>query len=135
GLGIPTEVRDLLALDETDLYNECDLWVEQLFDFSDPDPTGAHKSGAQGTLATVTFPIARAIIDVNRPPDPLDEPDGPVKSQSSYKNPTYHLPLPAPQRQQLLDHYWADYHTRLQDAIRTHAHATLLLLDCHNMAQ
>lgn len=130
GLDTPPEVHDLLALDEVDIYNECDLWAEQLFDFTHSD-----LAATQATLATITFPIARAIIDVNRPPDPLDDPDGAIKSQSSYQNPTYYLPLSAPQREQLLDHYWTHYHTRLQDAIRTHADMTLLLLDCHNMAQ
>ena len=34
GLDIPPEVRNLLAIDDTVIYNECDLWVDQLFDFT-----------------------------------------------------------------------------------------------------
>ena len=64
GLAVPPELDGLLALDARALYNECDLWADQLFD------------PASGVLARVQAEIARAIVDVNRPPDDLDDPDG-----------------------------------------------------------
>jgi N-formylglutamate amidohydrolase len=127
GLATPPEVADRLALDATDLYNECDLWSDRLYDFGGEDK--------RGVLATAHAPIARAIVDVNRPLDSLDDPDGAVKSQTSYGRPTYFAPLPRGQQVGLISHYWANYHAQVQDALRRSQPQVRLLLDCHNMAQ
>jgi N-formylglutamate deformylase len=136
GLTIPPEVQDRLAIDATTIYNECDLWVNELFDFAHPDlvPLNA-QSSISGTLAAVTMPVARVLVDANRPPNDADNPDGSIKSLTSYGEPIYTSPLTPLERQQLLDRYWHPFHTELDAAINSHARQTLLFLDCHNMAQ
>ena len=136
GLTVPPEVQDRLAIDATTIYNECDLWVDDLFDFSHPDlATISHQSSNCGTLATVTMPVARVLVDANRPPNDADNPDGSIKSLTSYGEPIYTTPRTPVERQQLLERYWQPFHTELDAAINTHARHTLLFLDCHNMAQ
>ncbi len=129
GLAVPQEVRDILAIDEVTIYNECDLWVEHLFDFAHPDLPGPD------TLGRVNMPIARVFIDANRPPDDLDNPDGPVKTQTSYGDPIYTTPLSRAMKETLLQRYWRPYHRALDGLIRQHAPEMRLFLDCHNMAQ
>jgi N-formylglutamate deformylase len=136
GLAVPPEVQDRLAIDATTIYNECDLWVNDLFDFSHPELAVVNSpSGAPGTLAAITMPIARVLVDANRPPDNTDDPDGAIKSITSYGKPIYTSPLTLLDRQQLLERYWQPFHTALDAAIKTHARHTLFFLDCHNMAQ
>lgn len=129
GLGIPPEVADRLAISERAIYNECDLWADQLFDL--------HASGEMelAPLAVVTTTISRALVDVNRLPDDLDNPDGPIKSQTSYGELIYRLPLTTEDKRMLIDRYWRPYHARLEAALAEHAGQVKLLLDCHNMAQ
>ena len=126
GLAIPPEVSELLAIDETAIYNECDLWVEQLYDFA---PNGAIP------LAKVTMPIARVLVDANRSPLELSNPDGPVKTITSYGNGIYRDPLRSEIKEALLDRYWRAYHSDLDHAIERFGAEAKLLLDCHNMAQ
>ncbi len=136
GLEVPPQVADRLAVDMVALYNDCDLWVDQLFDFGHPDLQAQTAAGpGPGVLAQVTMPIARALIDSNRPPDDLDHPDGAVKSMSSYGVPLYHEPLGQDLKRELLEAYWRPYHQALAEALQLHAGQVKLLLDCHNMAQ
>lgn len=130
GLAAPPAVTDRLAIDDVTIYNECDLWNDQLFDFSHPTldpPTPA--------LAVVTLPVARVLIDANRPPDSLDNPDGAVKSHTSYGDPIYRTPLSRAEQTTLLESEWRPFHAELERALTAHAGATRLFLDCHNMAQ
>ncbi len=56
GLSVPAEVVGRLAISETTLYNECDLWVDQLFDFTHPDLAPLHaQTGYAGSLAVTTL--------------------------------------------------------------------------------
>jgi N-formylglutamate amidohydrolase len=126
GLQAPELLRELLALDETALYNECDLWVDQIYDFS---------AGDAPTLASVTTPIARGIIDVNRPPHDLGDPDGPIKAQSSYGVPTWRRPLEPHEKALLLEAHWAPYHAQMEQVLAQHAGSVRLFLDGHSMAQ
>ena len=123
GQDVPPEVADNLAIDATTIYNECDLWADQLFDF------------AGRALAAVTFPIARVLIDANRPPAHWDNPDGAVKTQTSYGDDIYRVPLTLDEREQLQERYWQPFQTALHTAVTAHAAAVKLFLDCHNMAQ
>jgi formiminoglutamase len=131
GLDVPGEVADRLAIDATTVYNECDLWAEALYDFAHP----AHTAPTPNVLARVTMPIARVLIDANRPPADWANPDGAVKTHTSYGDPIYRTPLTLTERQMLQTRYWQPFHQRLARAIRQHAAATHLFLDCHNMAQ
>lgn len=132
GFGVPDELAGRLAVTDTDIYNECDLWIEELFDFS---ACGPSTGRASEVLAKVTTPIARALVDVNRPSAELDNPDGPVKSQTSYGRTTCASPLELDVKQQLVQKYWQPYHAALERALAEHGREAKLFLDCHNMAQ
>src|SRR5436853_7471568 len=94
GLAVPAEVVDKLAIDETAIYNECDLWADQLYDFQQADLAPLTPPGyTTGVLAHVAMPIARVLVDANRDPTALKQPDGPIKTQTSYGQPIYKAPL------------------------------------------
>lgn len=131
GMDAPELLRDLLALDETAIYNECDLWVEQLYDFA----PSTENPDAPGSLAVVTTLIARAIVDVNRPPADLQDPDGPIKAQTSYGTATWRRPLALDEKRLLLEQHHAPWHQALAAALTSHQGSVRLLLDCHSMAQ
>ena len=136
GLSTPEEVESKLAIDQIDLYNDCDLWVDDHFDFQHPDLSPHAPNGYDsGILHQFSMPIARALIDVNRPLEWLEKPDGPVKTQTSYGRNIYHEPLSEEERQQLLDRYWWPYHHEADKALTHHAGEVKLFIDCHNMAQ
>lgn len=132
GLSVPAEVQQDLAIDQVALYNDCDLWLDQLYDFR---PQTMEQDDARGVLAQFNMPIARALIDVNRPLEWLGKPDGPIKSQTSYGETIYKQPLTDDMIQLLLDKYWLPYHNRMETALQENAHAIQLLVDGHNMAQ
>ena len=136
GLSVPDEVAGRLAIHNVTIYNECDLWVDQLFDFDHPDLRALRPSGqTAATLGRVTLPIARVLIDGNRPPDSLDNPDGVVKTQTSYGDPIYRDPIDRAMQIRLRDRYWQPFHDDVDALLRANAGRTLLFLDCHNMAQ
>jgi N-formylglutamate amidohydrolase len=81
------------------------------------------------------MPIARALIDVNRPLERLGTPDGPVKTRTSYGAAIYKEPLTQEMQQHLVDKYWRVYHNAVHDALEDHAGEVKLFIDCHNMAQ
>lgn len=130
--GVPEEFASNLSITETDIYNECDLWIEELFDFKDAGPNALSPNHV---LACVSTTISRAIVDVNREPDDLDNVDGPVKAQTSYGRPTCARPLTLEQKRELVQKYWQPFHDRLEAAIASHGPEARLFLDCHNMAQ
>ena len=136
GLGVPPEVMDLLAIDDISLYNECDLWVDDTFDFSHESLAPLVPDGhSLGVLDAITMPIARGLIDVNRPLRSLGMPDGPVKTTTSYGEQIYHEPLSESLQDQLVQRYWQAYHNQVTEAIERHKGTCKLFLDCHNMAQ
>lgn len=136
GLATPDEVQGQLAITATTIYNECDLWVDQLFDFAHPElgQPGASEQG-RGVLAQVHLPIARVLIDANRAPDDLANPDGPVKTQTSYGQPIYQSALTHAQQIDLRQRYWQPFHAELEQALQQQGKAAKLFLDGHNMAQ
>jgi N-formylglutamate amidohydrolase len=136
GLDVPDELRPILNIDDVTIYNECDLWAEQLFDFDHPTLSPAMVTKAEpGTAGKVVMNIARVLIDVNRAPDDLSNPDGPVKTQTSYGDPIYRTPLDLSAKRRLLERYWQPYHDSLDQLLHQKAGRTTLFLDCHNMAQ
>ncbi|MCB0112886.1 MAG: N-formylglutamate amidohydrolase [Caldilineaceae bacterium] len=136
GLAVPEEVDGRLAISDVTIYNECDLWVDQLFDFDHADLATLRPQGqAPATLGKAHLPIARVLIDGNRPPDSLDNPDGVVKTQTSYGDPIYRDPIDRAMQVQLRDRYWQPFHDEVDTLLRANAGRTLLFLDCHNMAQ
>lgn len=125
GLGIPPEIADRLAIDDITIFNECDLWADEIYDF---------KPSFQ-TLGVVAMPVSRVLIDANRPPDSLDSPDGAVKSHTSYGEPIYTDGLHPSEQEELLDRHWRSFHDDLSAAFRQTSDRVRLFLDCHNMAQ
>lgn len=136
GLSVPAELASRLAIDATTIYNECDLWVNDLFDFAHPDLADLWPADiGPGTAGRVTMPIARVLVDANRPPNSLDNPDGAIKTITSYGSPVYRQPLTSDEQRDLLQRYWQPYHQTLEQTIRHTATSIHLFLDCHNMAQ
>lgn len=136
GLGVPEEVADRLAIGGMSLYNEADLWMDEVADFSHPDLADLHReTGFAGVLGRATMPIARGLIDTNRFPDDFDNPDGPVKSQTSYGETIYTTPLSRHEQIALRDRYWAAFHREMGGLMNQHVGETRLFLDCHSMAQ
>ena len=136
GLATPPDLSASLAIDATTIYNECDLWADQLYNFSHKDlETFVHSTYTNGVLATVTMPIARVLIDANRNPEDLNNPDGPVKTQTSYGQPIYKAELGEVEQRQLLVSHWQPYHQALETALHRYGKQAKLFLDAHNMAQ
>ncbi|MEM7111221.1 MAG: N-formylglutamate amidohydrolase [Chloroflexota bacterium] len=124
GLAVPPELEGRLALTERQIFNEADIFAEQIYDFADD------------VLYTEVFSIARAIIDVNRPNDPsrTRPGDGIVKRQTSYGAPVF-LPGAEPDaalEQLLIEKYWQPWHDML-DQIANDS-AVKFVLDAHTMA-
>jgi N-formylglutamate deformylase len=136
GLQAPPLLADRLAIDDVTIYNECDLWADQIFDFDHPDLADLKPPGeAAATLGSVRMPVARVLIDANRAPDSLDDPDGAVKTTTSYGDPIYSSPLSRQDQIDLRQRYWRPFHAQLDALVRRHAGEMRLFLDCHNMAQ
>lgn len=136
GLAVPDEVAGRLSITEVTIYNECDLWVDQLFDFDHADLLPLRPAGQlSATLGKASLPIARVLIDANRAPDSLDEPDGAVKTHTSYGDAIYRQPIDRAMQISLRDRYWQPFHDQVDALLHAHAAQTLLFLDCHNMAQ
>ncbi len=136
GLAVPPEVETKLAIDQVDLYNDCDLWVDDHSNFQHDDLIPCTPTGySPGILHQASMPIARALIDVNRPLEWLGKPDGPVKSRTSYGRTIYKEPLCKKTERLLLDRYWWPYHHEIDRALKEHASEVKLFIDCHNMAQ
>jgi N-formylglutamate amidohydrolase len=124
GLEIPPEVAERIALDEGQIFDEADAYADLLFDFG------------ERVLHWVTFPFARAIVDVNRQPDPASNRlgDGIIKRQTSYGAPVYRPGMePEPAMEEaMITRYWADWHRQLQ-AIEADQRVKLVI-DAHTMA-
>lgn len=124
GLKTPAELNGRLALTEEHIFNEADVYTEEVYNFRDQ------------ILHWASFPYARAIIDVNRAEDPsLSRPgDGIIKRQTSYGNSVY-LPGQEPDEQLeklLINRYWRPWHEKL--AVIAADPRVKLVLDCHSMA-
>lgn len=124
GLSIPSELNGRIALTPAQIFNEADVYADQIYDYQDL------------VLHWVSFPIARAIIDVNRSTDPaLNRPgDGVVKRQTSYGDAVFH-PGQEPDEAleaQLIETYWKPWHEKMAEI--TADPRVKLVLDCHTMA-
>ncbi len=124
GLKTPQELVGRVALTESHIFNEADIFTDELFNYRDQ------------VLHWVSFPYARAIIDVNRAEEPaLSRPgDGIVKRQTSYGVSVYHPGQePDPEMERLLiNRYWRPWHEKLK-GIASDTRVKLVL-DCHSMA-
>jgi N-formylglutamate amidohydrolase len=103
GLAAPGEMAGRIAITDTTIYNECDLWVHDLYDFAHPDLTVANTvaNGGRpgpGVLATVEVPVGRVFVDANRQLDDTGF-DGAIKTGTSYGDPVYQDLLTTSDRQ------------------------------------
>jgi N-formylglutamate deformylase len=125
GLAVPPALNGRIALTPSQIFNEADAYVDDLFNFQDL------------VLHWVTFPFARAILDMNRPADPSlhHRPgDAVVKEKTSYGSPVF-LPGGEPDldlETQLIDHYWRPWHEKLASVAADPA--VKLVIDAHTMA-
>ncbi|MCB8967759.1 MAG: N-formylglutamate amidohydrolase [Ardenticatenaceae bacterium] len=124
GLALPPELAARVALTPAQIFNEADVYVDQLFDFR------------EAVLHWVCFPYARALLDVNRPDDTaLTRPgDGIVKWQTSYGTAVYppHQIPDADLTRQLTQRYWQSWHEQLATVARDER--VKLVIDAHSMA-
>lgn len=119
GLDVPPEVEDRVVLGPREIARDGD---EQAGEIYLPLKDHVH--------ALVTTAIARAFVDVNRPPDDL-RPDGVVKTETCWQVPIYREPLPADLVSELLRCYYHPYHERLTELATAEV---VLGVDCHTMA-
>ncbi len=135
GLAAPGEMAGRIAITDTTIYNECDLWVHDLYDFAHPDLAAANGGRpGPGVLATVEVTVGRVFVDVNRQPDDAGF-DGAIKTGTSYGDLVYQDGLTTGDRHLLQQCYWEPYHHALTAAFATHADQVRFFLDGHNMAQ
>jgi len=124
GLAVPPEVESRLALSERHIFNEADLFTEEIYAFREK------------VLHWHSFPIARAIIDFNRPADKsrVRPGDGIVKQQTSYGTAVYKQGQApdAALEAQLIQQYWQPWHDKMA-AIAADPDVKLVI-DAHSMA-
>ena len=79
GLAIPPELNGRIILTPAQIFNEADAYTNDIYDFRND------------VLHWVSFPYARALLDVNRSPNAhYNRPgDSVVKWQTSYGAPVY----------------------------------------------
>jgi N-formylglutamate deformylase len=126
GLVVPPEAADRHALSDGELFDESDSFTRELYGMAD------------AVLGEVTQDVARAIVDLNRPPDelPPEVEDGAIKAATRFGRPTWRdgeAPDPNLQRT-LLERYYDPYHRRLAEMLEEHRGEVRLLIDCHTMA-
>lgn len=123
GLEVPFEVSSYCRLDLPALLKDGDTWAGFLYNFSGLIQSSLH------------FPVARAVIDVNRAADdrPPKNPDGVVKTLTIKNEQVWQKPegLPTAQVEHLLERYYYPYHRYL--AVASENRKILLGLDCHTM--
>ncbi len=123
GLEVPPEVRNLCCLDLPALLKDGDTWAGYLYNFE------------ERVQAVIQFPVARAVLDVNRAADdlPPQNSDGVVKTVTVDNEPIWRAPggLTAKQVRLLLDSYYYPYHQAL--SVASENRQILLGLDCHTM--
>lgn len=134
GLAAPGEMAGRIAITDTTIYNECDLWVHDLYDFPSRPGGGEWGRPGPGVLATVEVTVGRVFVDVDRQPDDAGF-DGAIKTGTSYGDLVYQDGLTTGDRHLLQQCYWEPYHHALTAAFATHADQVRFFLDGHNMAQ
>jgi len=120
GLEIPPEVVDICLLSQNDIMADSDEGACDIY-------YGLEKY-CRTFLST---DIARAIIDLNRPPDDLGG-DGVIKSHTCWNVPVYKKFPDKKLISILLESYYFPYHKRLKTV--SSDHSVRLGVDCHTMS-
>ena len=126
GLTVPPEVADRCALTDEEIFDESDAYSRELYGVADI------------ILGEVTQEVARAIIDLNRPPEelPPEAEDGAVKALTRFGRPIWRADE-TPDRdlqKTLLERHYDPYHRRLKELLEAHRGEVRLLIDCHTMS-
>ena len=125
GVSIPPELVDRVTLTPEQIFNEADVYTDQIYDFR------------ERVLHWQVFPYARAILDVNRPQGAhpfISADDGFIKRKTSYGADVYAAGK-APDttlEAHLINTYWRDWHSTLAGIAADNR--VKLVLDCHSMA-
>nr|WP_246208653.1 N-formylglutamate amidohydrolase [Anaerotalea alkaliphila] len=123
GLEVPPELKPFCRLDLPEILRDGDTWSDRLYGF--PERVLAHHR----------FPVARAVLDVNRAEDdrPPANPDGVVKTVTVEGRPVWLNPrgLTKVQVESLLEAHYRPYHRLLEGA--SLKKGVRLALDCHTM--
>ena len=120
----PQELDSNLSITDTDLFDDSDPFVIEIYDLGEK---------VQGVVKTN---IARAFVDLNRSLQdlPPQNPDGLIKSSTCYQKPIYKKGMEPNEslRNVLIEMYYKPYHRNIQKKI---SELDLqLCLDCHSMA-
>ncbi len=123
GVKIPYETKRFCRLKIKQILKDGDTWAGFLYDLEDC------------VLSYHCFPLARAVLDVNRAPSdrPPKNPDGVVKTYTNDFEPIWSKDsgLSNHQVEVLLNKYYYPYHQNLKISARNRH--ILLGLDCHTM--
>lgn len=123
GTAIPAEVADRIRLTAREVLCDSDTFTRELFEFG------------QNVAAFVAFPLARAVVDVNRAPQelPPKNPDGVIKSRTVQGLQVYRAGGYPDEGviSTLLRTYYYPYHERVARLLA--ANGVQLALDCHSM--
>lgn len=116
GLEIPEAVASICMLSREEIESDGDEGAAEIYDVR-------HL-----VQEYVTTPVARAIVDINRPEDDRGK-DGVVKTHTIWDRPIYRETPTEDLVQSLLERYYRPYHRRLTELAGT----ARLGVDCHTM--
>ena len=120
GLLVPSEVKDICALSEEDIYADSDCGAAEIY------------FGLENSVeAFCTSDIARAIVDLNRAADDFRK-DGIIKTHTCYDIPVYREFPTRELIERLLSNYYYPYHQNLENLIDKER--IKIGIDCHTMA-
>lgn len=119
GTDVPAEVAAYCALTPEEIIADGDEGAAEIYAL------------AEEVDCHVTTAIARAVVDLNRPPDDFGR-DGVIKTHTCWEVPVWDPALPPGRAEELIHSYWRPYHERLRD-LGTSGRF-LLGVDGHTMA-
>ena len=119
GTEVPREVAGFCALTPEEIAADGDEGAAEIYALA--GEVDCH----------VTTTIARAVVDLNRPPDDFRR-DGVIKTHTCWEVPVWDPALPPQFAEELIDNYWRPYHQRLRDL--GSSGRFLLGVDGHTMA-
>ena len=113
----------------TELLRMTDAFTDELFEYPDV--------ATVSFTATVSFPMSRLLVDVERFPNDTDEPMSRVGMGMVYTHTAHGQPLKRslePQERMHLLDYYAAHHRALTDAVQAalEAQGKALIIDCHS---
>lgn len=119
GTEVPDEARPYCVLSDAEIRADGDGQAAEIYALQDQ------------ARRFLTTDVARAIVDLNRPPDDLGG-DGVIKTRTCWGVRVYDPPLPEDMAARLLERYHEPYHRRLTEAAATPG--VVAGVDLHTMA-